>query len=271
MKRILFSLFLGIIISASLFSAKPIVPPGTVKVNDSLFIDKTEVRNIDYREFLYWTKEKYGIDSKEYISILPDTAVWSDDLAYNEPMAKLYFRHPAYSEYPLVGVSYDQAVMYCEWRSDRVNEMLFIKINKLNIDTLKTATDIPKYVNYRLPSVEEWEAIAQLPYSKRTQKKFRKKKMQGVKKYNLISRDTIISMSSDMSDITAPAESYWPNKLGVYNIIGNVAEMTSQKELAKGGSWKHEPEEVTVESNFEYDKPHAWLGFRCICDVLIEI
>ncbi|MBN2777229.1 MAG: SUMF1/EgtB/PvdO family nonheme iron enzyme [Bacteroidales bacterium] len=271
MRQLILFFVFGVLCLGNLFSAKPIIPPGTVKINDSLFVDRTEICNVDYREFLYWTKQKFGVESIEYTSIIPDSSVWSDATAYTEPYAQLYFRHPAYSNYPLVGVTYEQALKYCEWRTDRVNEMLFVRINKLNIDTLKTAIEIPVYVKYRLPTKSEWESIAALPFSKKTIKKFSKKKMQGIIRYNLIYGKGDADVLSDMSDITATVESYWPNELGVYNIIGNVAEMTSQKGLAKGGSWKHTQEEVAIDVDFEYDSPQNWLGFRCVCDVLVKL
>jgi hypothetical protein len=59
-------------------------------------------------------------------ALLPDTTVWRDEMAYNEPYERFYFRHPAYSFYPVVGVSWEQASAYCQWRTDRVNEQILI-------------------------------------------------------------------------------------------------------------------------------------------------
>jgi len=269
MKRILFSLFLGIIISASLFSAKPIVPPGTVKVNDSLYVDKSEIRNLDYLEFVSWMK-KYGDDTEECLSILPDTTVWVNKKKYNKPLKDLYFRHPSYNQYPVVGISYENAVKYCEWRTDRVNEFIHVNVTKIHYDSVRNMKDIPKYVQYRLPTVEEWEYVANQPYADKTLKRMNKKKHEGIRRTNLNTSDDM-GMAADRASIPAPVSSYWPNQLGVYNIIGNVAEMTSEKGVAKGGSWSHKPEEVSVETEFNYEKPESWLGFRCVCDVLIGI
>lgn len=245
------------------YAAKEIIPPGTVKINDSLFIDQTEIRNLDYAEYVYWNYKVKGPESDEYASSLPDTNVWSS--AFNEPFVKLYFRHPAYREYPVVGVSYEQAVAYCEWRSDRVNEFIYIKENKIDYSELKNIKDVPQKFHYRLPTKEEWEGIAALDYSKKTKNQLKKKKYFGMKMYNLIHVEDMIA-DSDNADITAPVKSYWPNSLGVFCIIGNVAEMTSEKGLAKGGSWKHKNDEVQVEKDFAYEKPESWLGFRCVCE-----
>jgi len=65
--------------------------------------------------------------SEYYKRSLPDTLVWRDKLAFNEPMVKYYFRHPAYDDYPVVGVSWVQANSFAAWRTDRVNEMILVK------------------------------------------------------------------------------------------------------------------------------------------------
>lgn len=94
----------------------------------SFYMDETEVRNLDYREYLYWLSYVYSSDYRFlYREALPDTLVWRERLAYNEPMVELYLRHPAYEQYPVVGVSWVQATKYCEWRTDRVNELILLR------------------------------------------------------------------------------------------------------------------------------------------------
>jgi sulfatase modifying factor 1 len=100
--------------------------PKTVTVS-SFYMDETEVRNVDYLEYLYWIKRMYGQSYPEvYKKALPDTLVWRDKLGYNEPYVESYLRHPAYRNYPVVGVSWIQANDYCVWRTDRVNEKILI-------------------------------------------------------------------------------------------------------------------------------------------------
>lgn len=101
----------------------------------SFYMDETEVRNLDYLEYIYWLRRVFGMDYPEVIAdALPDTLVWRDRLAYNEPFVELYFRHPAYRDYPVVGVSWPQANDYCTWRTDRVNEMMLIEAGILDWD-----------------------------------------------------------------------------------------------------------------------------------------
>ena len=101
----------------------------------TFYMDESEVSNINYLEYLYWTGRVFGTDYPEvYKKALPDTLVWRKKLSYNEPYIELYLRHPAYHEYPVVGVSWLQASDFCVWRTDRVNEGILIRegILKLN-------------------------------------------------------------------------------------------------------------------------------------------
>ncbi len=101
----------------------------------SFYIDETEISNIDYRHFVFWTGQTFGASYPQRVSeIAPDTLVWREELAYNEPMIETYFRHPSFDDYPVVGVSWEQANEYCLWRTDRVNEMLLIEKGILNLN-----------------------------------------------------------------------------------------------------------------------------------------
>ncbi len=101
----------------------------------SFYMDETEVSNLDYLEYLFWLRRVFGTNHPEvYYKALPDTLVWREKLAYNEPLVDYYLRHPAYHNYPVVGVSWRQANEYCTWRTDRVNEMLLVKQGILDYD-----------------------------------------------------------------------------------------------------------------------------------------
>lgn len=115
--------------------------PRTVSVS-SFYMDETEVANIHYREYLYWVNRVYGNDYPEiYQQALPDTQCWRRALQYNEPQVQYYFRHAAYSYYPVVGVSWEQANIYCAWRTDRVNELILIQKKYLKKNAFQVSED----------------------------------------------------------------------------------------------------------------------------------
>jgi len=98
----------------------------------SFYIDRTEVANIHYREYLNWVENTYGEeDDPLYKSVAdaakPDTLVWRSELAANEPLVEYYFRHPSYNNYPVVGVTWRQANDFCIWRGNKVNELILVQ------------------------------------------------------------------------------------------------------------------------------------------------
>jgi formylglycine-generating enzyme len=101
--------------------------PRRVSVS-SFYMDETEVSNFAYLEYLYWTNRVFGQTSPiVYIKALPDTLIWREKMEYNEPYVDYYLRHPAYRDYPVVGVNWLQANDFCIWRTDRVNEFILIR------------------------------------------------------------------------------------------------------------------------------------------------
>ncbi len=108
----------------------------------SFYMDETEVRNVDWREYLYWLQRIYPNDRDIYKAALPDTLVWRSELSYNEPYLENYLRHAAYSEYPVVGVNWVQVDKYCSWRTDRANEQILIENQKLEPDLAQTGDKV---------------------------------------------------------------------------------------------------------------------------------
>jgi len=227
---------------------KTFIPPGTVQINDTLFADEAEITNNAWQEYEFWTASIYGKNSKEHLATLPDTLVWREKNSYNEPYVQYYYRHPAYKEYPIVGVSYEQAIAYCKWRTERVKSVL----------TVKKIFKIQNF-EYRLPSKTEWEKLAETSSLFLSNKG---KNEKGAYQVNCAHPDTI---GTPYPDVTAPVYSYWKNSFGLFNMTGNVAEMVSEKGISKGGGWRNNLEECRVGKDTEYTKPSAWLGFRCVC------
>lgn len=110
----------------------------------SYYMDETEVTNLMYLEYLDWLKRVFPPNNPAFKNIyqnaIPDTLVWRNELGYNEAMVKNYLRHPAFSDYPVVGVSWVQAVEFCDWRTDRVNEVILAKENFSSSDARFKAT-----------------------------------------------------------------------------------------------------------------------------------
>ncbi len=93
----------------------------------SFYLDETEVKNMDWCEYLYWVGRTYTDFPMIHQKALPDTVCWREKLAYNEPYVDYYLRHPSYRDYPVVGVNWLQATNFCAWRTDRVNEQILIR------------------------------------------------------------------------------------------------------------------------------------------------
>ncbi len=100
--------------------------PRSISVG-SFYMDKYEITNINWREYQNWTDIVFGRVAPNLVrNILPDSTVWREELAYNEPYVQEYYQHPAFALYPVVGVSWKQATDYCRWRTDRVNEKFLV-------------------------------------------------------------------------------------------------------------------------------------------------
>jgi len=222
------------------------------------------------------------------VKIYPDTLVWVRDFSYsyNEPMTKRYFSHPAFGNYPVVGVNWNQATVFCEWRTQYLNSFL---------ERTKRATES----DFRLPTESEWEYAAR---GGRSQSMFpwgnyylRNKK--GCLLANF--KPGRGNYPEDGAFYTARADAYWPNDFGLYCMAGNVAEWTSsvyyegaynfqhdmnpdirynakdsdpprmKRKVIRGGSWKDVGYFLqTSTRTYEYqDTAKSYIGFRCVIDL----
>ncbi len=233
-------------------------------------------------------KQRSQFIDKKDIPIYPDTLVWIRDFtySYNEPMSKKYFAHPAYGNYPVVGVNWKQASAFCEWRTAFLNSFLESKKRMTESD-------------FRLPTEAEWEYAAR---GGRSQVSFpwggpylRNKK--GCLLANF--KPGRGNYPEDGAMYTVRADAYWPNDFGLYNMAGNVAEWTSslyyegaynfqhdinpdirwnasdkepprmKRKVVRGGSWKDVGYFLQNSArNYEYqDTTKSYIGFRCVVDL----
>lgn len=229
-----------------------------VKINDELYIWPTEVSNQMYNTFLQELKNEGNV--QQYALAQIDSSQWVIGKSYNMPFAEYYHKHPAYAQYPVVNISHAAAVLYCEWLSEKMNTLNNKKWKKVKV---------------RLPNEAEWIRAAQAGDVNAifawTGADLKNKKGQYLANYKGENADTvkIAGSLSDAYTITAPVESYWPNKWGIYNMSGNVAEMISEPDILKGGSWMHTSQLLRIDNRLPYDgSPKAYAGFRFVVEIL---
>lgn len=272
-------------------------PPGTVWLRDNLFIDETEVSNFSYLEFLYWLKRnKYSA----YNLMLPDTLCWDRaDIGNADKLITNYSDHPTYRYYPVIGISYNQAVYFCEWRSYMVNELLYIRANKLkhHPDSEKVyMARAPKKVKYRLPTKEEWEYAAaagldycNFPMGYESLTTYNVPVNNTLEYYNYYTKDfrAIDKKCEKAIEVGCPTTGIYSgkaNRYGLYQMLGNVSELTADT-LVKGFNYslplynieRSESERGSYTMNSltynytiskKYKRPEPWIGFRCVAEIL---
>lgn len=222
---------------------------------------------------------------QDVINVYPDTLCWVADFtySYNEPLATMYFWHPAYDDYPVVGVSWKQATAFCIWRTQLLNGFL-------------TQSGESSVHDFRLPSEGEWEYagrggldLAMYPwggmYIRNNEGCFlaNYKPLRG-------------NYTDDGGDVTVKVGTYEPNEYGLFDMAGNVAEWTSsaydesayifthdlnpdykynalpddppvlKRKVLRGGSWKDIGYYLQVGNrSYEYqDTAKSYIGFRCV-------
>ena len=217
------------------------------------------------------------------IEIYPDTTVWIKDFAYsyNEPMHNDYFWHQAYGDYPVVGVSWNQAKAFCAWRTLYKNAYVKKKKGRDQVNA------------FRLPTEAEWEYAARGglesatfpwggPYAKNDRGCFLANFKPNRGDY-----------AADGALYTVEAKSFEPNEYNLYNMSGNVSEWTessyyaeayefistmnpnvpdrkNQRKVVRGGSWKDVGYYLQVSTrDFEYaDSARSYIGFRTVQDYM---
>ena len=235
-----------------------------------------------YSDIMSGSKNRSDFIKKKSVLVYPDTTVWVRDFdyAYNEPMHNDYFWHEAYGDYPVVGITWEQAAAFCQWRTMYKNGYQRKK-GKQNVNI------------FRLPSEAEWEYAARGglegaafpwggPYAKNDRGCFLAnfKPLRG-------------NYAADQALYTVEADAYEPNDYNLYNMSGNVSEWVSSsydrfsyeysssfnpnvndkdnpKKVVRGGSWKDVAYYLQVSTrDYEYaDTPRSFIGFRTVQDYL---
>ncbi|MEY3187707.1 MAG: hypothetical protein RIT41_242 [Bacteroidota bacterium] len=233
-------------------------------------------------------------------AVYPDSLVWMRDFSYsyNEPFTRLYFSHPSYNQYPVVGVTWKQAIAFCHWRTNNSNFYLD-KGNKKDekIDGI-----------YRLPTEAEWEYAARgnsktnnmypwgSPYT-------RTKEGRLLANFKPGRGDYFGSDAKNDNIYTSKVQSYPENAYKLFDMAGNVAEWTSsvyyeggynfmgdfspdlqynakeddpismKRKVVRGGSWKDIAYNIQVSTrNYEYqDTAKSYIGFRCVLSMAPRI
>ena len=221
---------------------------------------------------------------KNKVKAYPDTLVWIRDFtySYNEPMTRNYFWHPAFDDYPVVGVTWEQATAFTYWRTKLWN-------------AFRTSNGEVLTEDFRLPTEHEWEYAARgghdlAPYPWGG---YYVRNAKGCILANF--KPGRGNYPEDGGLYTVKADAYFPNDYGLYNMAGNVAEWTSsafyenaysflhdlnpdirfdakkddpkawKRKVIRGGSWKDISFFIqTGTRNYEYqDTAKSYVGFRC--------
>lgn len=211
------------------------------------------------------------------VNIYPNEHTWMTDFANakSEQYVQHYFTSKAYDKYPVVGVSWEAAEAYCAWRTDR-----YLAEGKCGVSGFE---------GYRLPTEAEWEFAARngrsdLDYSWYSNKTHT---TEGLAHANF-------RASQDLKNLVSPVATFLPNRFGLYDMVGNVAEWTTttytesidrmadeanpdfsyravladpdilKRKVVKGGSWKDATVKVGDRSVEFQDKARSYIGFRCV-------
>jgi gliding motility-associated lipoprotein GldK len=246
----------------------------------AFFMDDTEITNNEYRQFtqaLDEGTEPFSAAGFSKEDLKPDTTVWTRDFTHHmgDPLVQYYWFHPAFDDFPVVGVSWEAARVFCEWRTRHMNDY-------------RGTEGLPPMPNFRLPSEAEWEYAARggrdmakypwgNPYVRNTKGCLLANFKPGRGNYY-----------DDGYAYTAPVGTFFSNDFGLYDMAGNVAEWCEdaynpaamplvwdlnptyfdesiEEKVIRGGSWKDIAYYLeTGTRTFELkDEKKSSIGFRC--------
>jgi sulfatase modifying factor 1 len=214
---------------------------------DSFYISKFEVSNGQYLEFVNDLRRS---DTSLYNQMLPDTLVWRDVNMTREPLVEYYFRHPAYSNYPVVGLSYEQVEAYCKWITERYKKEEKRKFKNAQFTLPSTTEWAFAAMGGNVNSMFPWEGVSMQNKKGEWMAQFRVIPQHGITSETLsveiyegkIKKEKLLVASGWENAIVNPdmvvsVSSFLPNGFGLFNMAGNVEEFVLEKGISKGGSW----------------------------------
>lgn len=228
---------------------------------------------------------EYDFLNTYIVPIYPDETCWINDFpnAQNDTYMRLYFNHPGYDDYPVVGVTWEQAQAFCAWRSQSFKQSLNLPPNQVVED-------------FRLPTESEWEYAARAANSANRYPWSAEDLRNGKGCFLGNFKPGEGDYTSDGHLITARVGSFSPNDFGLYDMAGNVSEWTSsiytasglmqfndmnpqleykadmqdpylmKRKVVRGGSWKDISKFIrsTTRSQEYQNVPRSYIGFRCV-------
>lgn len=232
--------------------------PNTISLNSKICIGLTEVPNYMYKDFLQSISDKEGKSSQTFLDMLPDFESWG--LLFKEysieDLKRSFFSSDDLALMPIVGISYEQAVAFTEWRTEDFKRQLS-EMNK------RDRAMYPINFRFRLPTKKEWGYMRFRGLDKSMKKKLRKMGDKNQKAFKL-SKSDLLTKNELIHDIYYRSD----ERVGFFNMYNNVAEMTLQKGQALGGSWQAGNPTKDHSKVFSYKGKNAWTGFRCIFEIL---
>ncbi|WP_165823791.1 formylglycine-generating enzyme family protein [Pseudochryseolinea flava] len=273
------------------------------KVKDNVYAQEYEVTNVQYNTFLNYLHingqdglySKFNFDLSRYEE--PALSFMKTYTANRVATKKDKY----FTRYPAVNISYESAVAYCEWLTDQYNKQAgrkykkvkfrlpsikewqiaalgYAKVQTWELDENNVEVGIPKNATDELTKDHRTIPVKgnDILYPWYRSFNYRNKVLNsrgcslGNFKFpddqkpclpaKMISVDGFVMMSM--------VQAYFPNDIGLYDVVGNVSEMTEEKGKSCGGSWNHVPEESTIRSVNNYDRPDPAVGFRVFMEVL---
>lgn len=274
-------------------------------IHGKLYATNIEVTNCDYNRFLRYLLQTG--DEALYQQYKPDVSIHEGSLlaffkAYHAAATNGEKATPAeYDNYPVVNITHEAAIAYCAWLTQQYSETKGKRKFKqvvFRLPALKewqiTALGYPKFQSWTLDDNEIETFISNDPnemvgkikktipfkgsdirypwfnaYDYRNKPQNHKHCWLG--NFN-VPKDAVSCLiyrpDGDGYAITGKCGSYFPNDMGFYDVVGNVAEMIDEKGTACGGSWNHAPEDATITSVVQYRRSSMMVGFRVFMEVL---